>query len=39
MTKKALKGQQKKTQPQAKGSNSNGKNRPAIKPGGARGTK
>lgn len=40
MAKKAgLKGQQKKTEPQRKGSNSDGKNRPVVKPGGARGTK
>jgi hypothetical protein len=37
--KPGLKGQQKKTQPQSKGSNSDGKNRPVIKPGGGRGTK
>jgi hypothetical protein len=40
MAKKAgLKGQQKKTEPQPKGSSSDGKNRPVIKPGGGRGTK
>jgi hypothetical protein len=40
MAKKAgLKGQQKKTEPQGKGSNSDGKNRPVNKPGGGRGTK
>lgn len=35
----ALKGQTKKMQPQRKGSNSDGKNRPVVKPGGSRGTK
>jgi hypothetical protein len=40
MAKKAgLKGQPKKTAPQGKGSNSDGKNRPVVKPGGGRGTK